>query len=347
VPGTKEDTDADSMSGSLWVSENSDATKGEQRGAAEALRESSARFDVLLNLMPQMVWSTLPDGYHDFYNKRWYEYTGVPEGSTDGEGWNGMFHPDDQDRAWNIWRHSLDTGEPYEIEYRLRHKNGEYRWVLGRALPVRDTAGRVTRWIGTCTDIHEAKMDAEQNAILSRELSHRIKNIFAVINGLIGQSARSYPESKPYAQLLQSRVAALGQAHEFVRPHSDESRPEIGESSLLRMLARLFAAYPAFSEGRMIVEGDDIPIDDRGATPIALVPDGRIRVTSQLSEGYVSLNWIETGGPAVAHAPSRSGFGSRLVELSISGQLGGRLERDWRPDGLAVSIEIALPRLVR
>ena len=67
-----------------------------------------------------MVWSTLPDGFHDYYNARWYEYTGVPAGSTDGEGWNGMFHPDDQDRAWGVWRDSLATGKPYEIEYRLR-----------------------------------------------------------------------------------------------------------------------------------------------------------------------------------------------------------------------------------
>jgi PAS domain-containing protein len=92
--------------------------------------------------IPQMVWSTRPDGYHDFYNDRWYEFTGTPYGSTDGEGWNGMFHPDDQDRAWSAWRASLVTGEPYEIDYRLRHRSGAYRWVLGRALPIRPRTGR-------------------------------------------------------------------------------------------------------------------------------------------------------------------------------------------------------------
>src|SRR6476646_2573240 len=312
-----------------------------ESAAGKVHRESTARFDVLLNLLPQMVWSTLPDGHHDYYNQRWYEYTGMPQGSTDGEAWNGMFHPDDQDRAWAVWRQSLETGEPYEIEYRLRHRSGNYRWVLGRALPVREADGVITRWIGTCTDIHDAKMDAEQNAILSRELSHRIKNIFAVINGLIGQSARSYPEAKPFAQLLQSRVAALGAAHEFVRPHSEESRPEVGESLLLPMLARLFAAYPAFSDGRMTLEGDDLPIDDRGATPIALVfhelatnaakygalsvPEGRVRITSRISDGIARLEWVETEGPRLSGAPARTGFGSRLVELSIDGQLGGRL----------------------
>jgi PAS domain S-box-containing protein len=120
-----------------------------------ALRQSEARFRTIAEAMPQMVWSTRPDGFHDYYNQQWYVFTGVPDGSTDGEAWNGMFHPEDQVRAWNRWQHSLGTGDPYEIEYRLRHHSGEYRWVLGRALPVRDARGTIVRWMGTCTDIHD------------------------------------------------------------------------------------------------------------------------------------------------------------------------------------------------
>ncbi|WP_254919096.1 hybrid sensor histidine kinase/response regulator [Oceanicola sp. 22II-s10i] len=121
----------------------------------EQLRESEAKFHTIANSVDQMIWSTRPDGFHDYFNARWYEYTGVPEGSTDGEEWNGMFHPEDQDRAWSVWRQSLTTGEPYEIEYRLRHRSGEYRWVLGRAKAVRDAAGNIVRWYGSCTDIHD------------------------------------------------------------------------------------------------------------------------------------------------------------------------------------------------
>ena len=129
------------------------------RVRAEAgLRESEAKFRTIAEAMPQMVWSTLPDGSADYYNRQWYEFTGVPDGSTDGEAWNGIFHPDDQARAWTRWAHSLATGERYEIEYRLHHHTGEYRWVLGRALPVRDEAGGIIRWMGSCTDIHEQKL---------------------------------------------------------------------------------------------------------------------------------------------------------------------------------------------
>ncbi len=133
--------------------------------AEAALRESEARFQAIANSIDQMVWATRPDGYHDFFNQRWYDYTGVPEGSTNGEAWKGVFHPDDQERASSLWRHCLATGEPYRIEYRLRHWSGQYRWVLGRAQPVRNEHGRITRWFGTCTDIQEI---VEARDVLSR-----------------------------------------------------------------------------------------------------------------------------------------------------------------------------------
>ncbi len=129
----------------------------ENRRAEASLAAGERKFRTIADAMPQMVWSTRPDGFHDYYNDRWYEFTGVPYGSTDGEGWNGMFHPDDQEEAWRRWRHSLETGDAYEVEYRLRHRSGEYRWTLGRALPIRDGEGRIERWFGTCTDIHDFK----------------------------------------------------------------------------------------------------------------------------------------------------------------------------------------------
>lgn len=157
--------------------------------AEHALRESEARFKTITNAMPQMVWSTLPDGSHDYYNHQWYEFTGVPVGSTDGEGWNDMFHPDDQSHAWDVWRHSLATGDTYEIEYRLRHRTGQYRWVLGRALPVRNAAGEITRWMGTCTDVHEQKIAQEELHDNSRRkdeflamLAHELRNPLAPIS---------------------------------------------------------------------------------------------------------------------------------------------------------------------
>ncbi|MES3000390.1 MAG: PAS domain S-box protein, partial [Pseudomonadota bacterium] len=157
--------------------------------AERELRASEAQFRTIADAMPQMVWSTLPDGYHDYYNRQWYEFTGTPLGSTDGEAWNGMFHPEDQPRAWEVWRRSLSTLEPYEIEYRLRHRSGEYRWVLGRALPVRNELGDVVRWMGTCTDIHAQKQLRDELLAANRRkddflamLAHELRNPLAPIS---------------------------------------------------------------------------------------------------------------------------------------------------------------------
>lgn len=334
-----------------------------QLGEAGALQDGGDAFHALADSMPQMVWSTLPDGNHDYYNARWYEYTGAPQGSTDGEGWAGMFHEDDQPEAWKRWRHSLATGEPYEVEYRLRHHSGEYRWVLGRASPIVGGEGEILRWMGTCTDINEAKAIAQHNDVLSRELSHRIKNIFAVISGLIGMTARSNAAFREPVRDLQDRIAALGRAHEFVRPHSDTSRPRPVAVTLHGMLKEIFAAYPAFVEGRLSIAGDDLAISNHGATPISLVfhelatnsmkygalsrDGGRVAITVRDEGDEIVCTWTESGGPAIAEPPTREGFGSRLTELAVRQQLGGSFERDWRRAGLAMTIRAKKARLTR
>lgn len=324
------------------------------RAQAASLRDGENRFRAIADSMPQMVWSTLPDGFHDYYNARWYEFTGMPAGSTDGEGWNDMFHPDDQDRAWTLWSHSLATGDPYEIEYRLRHHSGAYRWTLGRALPIRDEAGQITRWFGTCTDIDDAKRLAEERELVSQELSHRIKNIFAVISGLISLSARTHPESKAYAMALRDRVMALGRAHDFVRPHSRVSQPNARAATVFALLTELFAPYDGAGGLRISVAGDDIPIDDRAATPLALIfhelatnaakygalsaPEGHVVITAERVGDDYRLIWRESGGPVVAGPPASDGFGSTLSKVSVEGQLGGTLTREWLPKGLVVSM---------
>ena len=314
--------------------------------------------------MPQMVWSTLPDGFHDYYNARWYEFTGVPVGSTDGEGWNDIFHPEDQQRAWTVWRHSLATGDPYEIEYRLKHHSGAYRWTLGRAVAIHDDEGRITRWFGTCTDIDELKRLEQGRELVSQELSHRIKNIFAVVAALVALSARQYPEAKAFSASLRTRIAALARAHEFVRPHTETSRTTIGATTLHTFLADLFRAY-ADEVGlpRVIIDGDDAVFDDQAATSVALLfhelatnaakygalsqKEGSVLLhTAQDGDRFV-LTWSERDGPRIDGPPSRSGFGSSLATLSVEGQLGGKLEREWNAAGLKVIVDLPATALSR
>ncbi|WP_237709106.1 PAS domain-containing protein [Sphingomonas elodea] len=140
----------------------------ERADAVLALRESEAQFRAITNSIDHMVWSADADGAVDYYNDRWYDYTGVARGSTDGHAWGQVLHPGDQHRAAAVWEHSVRTGELYRIEYRMRHHSGIYRWALGRAQPLRDETGRIVRWFGTSTDIQDI-VDAREVLARSRE----------------------------------------------------------------------------------------------------------------------------------------------------------------------------------
>jgi PAS domain S-box-containing protein len=146
-----------------------------QEIAAQHILESEMQFRQLADSIIQMVWITDPQGMHEYYNQRWYDFTGTTHDETGGEGWNHVFHPDDQQRAWQLWSHSLTTGDPYEIEYRLRKYTGEYIWVLGRAAPFYDVNGEIIRWFGTCTDINEQKLLQQQKDEFINIASHELK----------------------------------------------------------------------------------------------------------------------------------------------------------------------------
>lgn len=340
----------------LRDSRDAAAWRHAENDARRALRDSDSRFRVLADTMPQMVWSALPDGYHDYYNARWYAFTGMPEGSTDGEAWSGTFHPDDRERAWATWRHSLTTGAPYDIEYRLRRHDGAYRWVLGRALPMRDGDGGITRWFGTCTEVHEQIQAAEERELVSKELGHRIQNLLAVITSLVMLSTRSRPELKHAAGELVERIAALGRANNIVRPSG--SRGE--ETTLAQLLGTLLAPYRS-DDAAVSVQGDDVAITAASATPLALlfhelatnaakygalsVPGGRVDLRIERADPVLILEWSEAGGPAIAAPPTGSGFGTRVIEASVVRQLGGTVEREWRTDGLSVRLELSIDRM--
>lgn len=111
--------------------------------------EDDERFKLICDTMPQLVWTATPSGYNDFFNTRWYAYTGLTPGQCIGSTWQTPLHPDDTPEAAARWQHSLATGDPYAMEYRCRSKEGGYRWFLVRALAVRDKhTGEVQKWLG-------------------------------------------------------------------------------------------------------------------------------------------------------------------------------------------------------
>ncbi|EFH85734.1 PAS domain S-box protein [Ktedonobacter racemifer] len=121
-------------------------------------KRAEAELRALIDAIPQLVWMLGPDGSSEYGNQRWCDYTNMSFEQYQGDGWLQAIHPDDYQHTLMLWRHALETGEPFEIEYRLKNgQTGGYRWFLARALPVRDEAGQILKWFGTCTDIHEKK----------------------------------------------------------------------------------------------------------------------------------------------------------------------------------------------
>jgi len=142
---------------------------------AAALREGEERYTFLADTVPQIIWTSQPDGNLDYYNKAWFDYTGLTFEQTRDWGWGAVLHPDDLQHCIDTWTRSFTTGENYEIEYRFkRGADGAYRWHLGRALPRRNESGEIIQWVGACTDIDDAKRAKEILQAANEELGIRV-----------------------------------------------------------------------------------------------------------------------------------------------------------------------------
>ncbi|TPG52490.1 PAS domain S-box protein [Roseomonas nepalensis] len=350
-----------------------------RREAEAALVRSEAMLRIALDTIPQMVWSTRPDGYHDFYNRRWYEFTGTVPEETEGEGWNPQFHPEDQEGAQSRWRHSLATGEPYEIEYRLRAADGTYRWTLGRALPVRDPAtGEITRWYGTCTEIEDlvaaraALAEAlEVKEALLAEVNHRVKNSLQLVSSLLSlqtNKARD-PALRTALGEARARIGVVARLHQ--RLYQGGTHGSVDLAGFLQEMCTdtLTALDPEervrleFEETRQGGSGAAplTPIDE--AVPLALIgselvtnavkyafPVGRggtlwVRVRDAREEdGGITLEVEDDGvGLPEGFDPSRSaGVGMRVVATLVR-QLRARLAVGEGASGRGAAFGVFVP----
>jgi diguanylate cyclase (GGDEF)-like protein/PAS domain S-box-containing protein len=135
---------------------------------------NEAPLRTLAEAIPQIVWTTTPDGMTDYINHRWYELTQLTEAQTFGVGWMETIHADDRGLCLESWQRSLRTGEPFQIEYRLRDGNGGYHWYLGRATALKDSSGTIVKWFGTCTDIEDQKHNQQ---LLEKQIRERTEEL--------------------------------------------------------------------------------------------------------------------------------------------------------------------------
>lgn len=238
----------------------------ERKRAESALLASEGRFRQLADSMPQIVWTARPDGYLDYFNERWYEFTGFGRDRFGDTSWQPILHPDDAQSVHESWYDCVSSGEPFRIECRFwdRHER-RWRWFMGRALPVRDQGGNIVKWFGTCTDIDEQKRVETElrqaNADLEQFAYSASHDLQEPLRGI-----------KIYSQLLTSRYSNRldGQALEFLEFLR-------GSASRMEMLVRDLLAYTQVTK----IDAPDSDTDANEALRYTLANLGGAIVESQ------------------------------------------------------------------
>src|SRR5262245_13603891 len=227
----------------------------------DALRESQRRYAALAEAVPQLVWTAGPDGKVDYFNQRWYGYTGATSDESLDQEWRTLIHPDDCEHVEKVWKRGLRMGEPVHFELRLRGADDTYRWFIGRGVPYRDERrggaarkmsgkngassggngamlneerGRVIKWFGTFTDIHDLKM---AEAVV-RESEARLRLAAQAAGfGLYSadlQTGESYwsPELRRIFGLSNEAPVLMDKLIEFIHPDDREKTLRVAEAAL-------------------------------------------------------------------------------------------------------------------
>ncbi len=320
----------------------------ERARAEQSLRESEDHYRHAVELNPQVTWTALPDGVMNRIAPRWEEWTG-----TNGlaGGWQAGMHPDDIERTLDGWIHSLATGEPLDVEHRIIRRDSSLRWARSRAFPRRNCRGEIVLWYGTTEDINERKVAEERQRLLINELNHRVKNNLATVQAIAFQTLKGdIPLAEAKAR-FEARLMALSRAHNLLTE-------QVWGGASLERVVRDSTEHLGGDQERFTLSGPSVWIAPRAALALALAlhelgtnaakygalsgDGGRVDVTwRETGDGKLILEWKEQDGPPVS-APPRRGFGSRLIEQGLAGDLGGTAQIAFEPDGLRCTIAAAL-----
>lgn len=308
------------------------------------------------------LWSWNVDSDALAMDDRAYDLWGIPR-STDVkfEDLSAHIHPADRDRVRAAFNATRAIAGPYEIDFRIMIGD-ELRWISARGQG--DDEGMVHRiMFGIFIDVTGRKQAEESRELLAGEMSHRVKNLLTIASGLTAITSRSTSTTNDMARELTQRLTALGRAHDLVRPVPDQT--EAASALLGDLLTVLLAPYDdlgAFS-GRIRVSVPRMSVGESSATILALVihelatnslkygalsaETGTLDVSCSSQNEAVTIVWTERGGPPVRAPAAAPGYGSKLVERSVTGHLRGVIGYDWSRDGLVVTLKVQPERLAQ
>jgi PAS domain S-box-containing protein len=274
--------------------------------------------------------------------------------------------PEDRLNEESTILNRIRRGERIEhYETIRRRRDGTPVEISLTVSPVRDAQGRVVGASKIARDISERKRAQEQQKLLLREMSHRLKNLFAVATGVVTLSARYANTPEEMAKTVRDRLDALSRAHDLTRPGLINPAEKSSRETTLHALARtIFSPYLDSKDfERIVISGPEVPISGSAVTSLALLlhefatnaakygalvsPSGCVRVDWSVDKDELALKWQECGGPPVEGQPEREGFGSLLARRIVSGQFRGRLCHDWKLEGLRMHLSVPIEQLTR
>ncbi len=264
----------------------------EKRKDEDRLRQSEAQFRQLADALPQLVWTARPDGFLDYYNERWYEFTGFPRDEYGDLSWKPILHPDDVTACVEAYYGFIRAGALYRTEYRFKdRRTGGYRWFLGQAYPVRDELGRIVRWFGTYTDIDETKQ-AEQTSRFLADASTTLAELTDYQSTLQRVTSLAVPSFADWCAV--DMWEADGSARRLAVTHADPARVKLAEE--------LFRRYPPQAANRHGV----MRVLQTGETEwVATIPDALLVELAKEEEHLRILR--ELGLKSFICVPLRSG----------------------------------------
>jgi PAS domain S-box-containing protein len=286
-------------------------------------------------------------------NPEWFAFTGLSEDELRDGGWIQLVHPAERDAVLAGWRAAIARQEPAGAEWRAWFAPIKaWRWVSSRIVPVRDSAGQVCEWVGAVTDIHDRKQAEAARDLLTRELSHRIKNLLAVVQAVSSQTLRGARSLDEYRDAFGARLVALSHAHEVLIDAG------YGEADMAEVIRRTLDAFGPMKH-RVHVEGPSVRLSAATSQGVALCvhelatnalkhgalsePAGHVDLTWNIDpEGLLRMDWRETGGPPPPAAPSRRGFGMAVIHQAFTQELHPEVKIDFRPEGLHCSLACRL-----
>ncbi|HSA82410.1 MAG TPA: PAS domain S-box protein [Geminicoccaceae bacterium] len=326
----------------------------ERKRVDAALGASEERFRTLANMVPDFVWIADPEGTITFANDRWFHFCGITPEQNARDWPELVLHPDDRARCLEQWTRALKDGTEYEIEVRNRRQDGEYRWFLTRAMPVRDAEGRISAWFGSTTDIHDRKQSEEHARMLAAELSHRVKNILAIVQTLAERTGDKATSPADFIEAFRGRIQALSSAHKALMA------TDWHDARLVEIVEAAVAPY-LDSPARISLDVPDVALKPEAALTLALAfhelatnaakhgsfseEGGRIAITARTEAGELRLDWQEQDGPAV-RPPATKGFGTTMLSQAIEYQHHGKAELLWRDEGLLCRLSLPLAQIV-